>query len=60
VSDRRPFDGWHFTSFAVPNCGPNSAVRWMGSVPLARPLSPPDPDPLSVLFLVDRCYVNYD
>jgi hypothetical protein len=44
VSDRQPFDGWHFTSFVVPNRGPNSAVRWWKSVPLARSLFPPDPE----------------
>ena len=44
VSDGQPFDGWHFTSFVVPNYGPNSAVRWWKFVPLARSLSPPDPD----------------
>jgi len=60
VSDRQPFDGWHFTSFVVPISGPNSAARWWESVPLARSLSPPDPDPLSVLRLVDRYYVNYE
>jgi hypothetical protein len=49
VSDRPPLDGWHFTSFVVTDRGPNSAARWRSSVPLARPLSPPDPNPLSVL-----------
>ena len=49
MSDRPPLDGWHFTSFVVTDRGPNSAARWRSSVPLARPLSPPDPNPLSVL-----------
>ena len=52
VSDRPPHDGWHFTSFVVTDRGPNSAARWRSSVPLARPLSPPDPNPLSVLRLI--------
>jgi hypothetical protein len=52
VSDRPPLDGWHSTSFVVTDRGPNSAARWRSSVPLARPLSPPDPNPLSVLRLI--------
>ena len=52
MSDRPPLDGWHFTSFVVTDRGPNSAARWRSSVPLARPLSPPDPNPLSVLRLI--------
>ena len=52
VSDRPPYDGWHFTSFVVTDRGPNSAARWRSSVPLARPLSPPDPNHLSVLRLI--------
>lgn len=52
VSDRPPHDGWHFTSFVVTDRGPNSAARWRSSVPLARPLSPPDLNPLSVLRLI--------
>ena len=52
MSDRSPLDGWHFTSFVVTDRGPNSAARWRSSVPLARPLSPPDPNPLSVLRLI--------
>jgi hypothetical protein len=52
VSDRSPLDGWHFTSFVVTDRGPNSAARWRSSVPLARPLSPPDSNPLSVLRLI--------
>ncbi len=52
VSDRPPLDGWHSTSFVVTDRGPNSAARWRSSVPLARPLSPPDPNPLSGLRLI--------
>ena len=52
MSDRSPLDGWHSTSFVVTDRGPNSAARWRSSVPLARPLSPPDPNPLSVLRLI--------
>jgi hypothetical protein len=52
VSDRPPHDGWHSTSFVVTDRGPNSAARWRSSVPLARPLSPPDPNPLSGLRLI--------
>jgi len=36
----------------VTDRGPNSAARWRSSVPLARPLSPPDPNPLAVLRLI--------
>ncbi len=52
MSDRPPLDGWHFTSFVVTDRGPNSAARWRSSVPLARPLSPPDSNPLAVLRLI--------